>query len=390
MAVPRFGVCLAAAATFLASAAAASPPSAPRRAPLLLQRRRDGAGGAAAAEAQTSGHRSQAVASASSAATSEVAHGQGAAGKAALPQDASFFNSFSEGESTYDVDGDVGITTDGDGWEPTLSSPYEIKGTDSAWFHESPSGNIAWQTHYPALQTGLAGRAATLGKWVQSAAGSWEQEYVPTGSTRTIQSGKLKLPAKWFDNSINQLDGFGRPKFPDDANPKRFVDWDEQAVNTTMKCDSPGCVATAALQAFDGKKLMARNCRLNIFVQHYSGHTVEWMSVNGANVSSKCKVPANNCNATGARPLYPCVFELSLDKLISQTGTLDISAKISDSAAANCTYENSLLLAVPMATCLVHSLAWPPTNLTNFPAPNTSLASVGVKLRRPVAAHRTK
>lgn len=378
----HFGLGLVAACASLASAAL---PSAPKSAPLLLQRRRS--------SAEEFRHRSEASASASLSSASKATLGQSAAVRSTVPQDPSFFNSFSEGESTYDVDGDVGITADGDGWEPTLKSPYKLAGNIAAWFHESPSGGdaVAWQTHFPALQTGLAGRAVTLGKWVQSSGGSWEQEYVPTGNTRTIEGGKMKLPAKWFDNDVSQLDGFGRPKLPDAANPERRVGWLEQAVNTTMACSSPGCVATTELKAFDGKKLKAAACRLTIYVQHYSGKSVEWMSVNGANVSSNCKVPANQCNSTGTRPLYACVLELSLDKLITQTGTLDISAKLSDDADADCTYEDNLLSAVPMVTCLVSDLAWPRTNLTNYPPPNaTSLASVGIKLRRRVAAHTKK
>eukprot|EP00932_Pfiesteria_piscicida_P017101 SRR837773.3998.p1 GENE.SRR837773.3998~~SRR837773.3998.p1 ORF type:complete len:400 (+),score=92.15 SRR837773.3998:94-1200(+) len=173
--------------------------------------------------------------------------------------------------------------------------------------------------------------------------------------------GTRNLDAAWFDMSAVQPDGFGRPLAPDVSSPRRYVGWRERAVNATLSCNTPGCVASGSLQLFSGSSERARFCRMNLYVEHHSG-SLPWITVNGANVSFECAPPASPCEANASRSMYPCVFGLDLAKLVTQAGTLEVAAKLSEAADGACTYKGAALRAVPMVTCLVGDLGWPGTS----------------------------
>mmetsp|Transcript_116782 Transcript_116782/g.341925 ORF Transcript_116782/g.341925 Transcript_116782/m.341925 type:complete len:504 (-) Transcript_116782:135-1646(-) len=296
--------------------------------------------------------------------------------------DASFFNTFSQGESTYNDEADYGRPQNRyiDGWEPGITNPYEGGSVDPSFFHESPSGGprVAWQTH-PTAGSALP--------WHRTDGGSWRPKYEgsPANTLATPQAnwwdelaGAGRISAGWFEAAVDQFDGFGRQRYPA-TSPRRLVFWQERAVNTTLRCTDPGCEASVALQAFNGNTEQARSCKLSVYVkptdyeQNHSGEAVEWISVNGANVSLDCRPGLSGCSATSAAAYYPCVRDLSLDKLITAGGTLQVAAKISQTVD-ECPYEGSLLYAVPMVTCLVAEQIPPPYYSHNSPwNPETNL-----------------
>merc|ERR1719215_2051730 len=130
---------------------------------------------------------------------------------------AGWFGSFSMGESTYTYDGTFANRNENpaidvmDGWNPQQQNPYEDKVVPHQWFEESRSGGYkeAFQTFYPAAPTGVAGNRVHTGAWYTGTGGIWQQNYQSPHAVS--QTG---LPAGWFDDSVNQIDGFGREKFP--------------------------------------------------------------------------------------------------------------------------------------------------------------------------------
>mmetsp|Transcript_5480 Transcript_5480/g.9544 ORF Transcript_5480/g.9544 Transcript_5480/m.9544 type:complete len:510 (-) Transcript_5480:133-1662(-) len=292
-------------------------------------------------------------------------------GSAHRPKDAVWFGSFSESESTYndDMDGTYPgseMTKHVDGWSPSVVGPYSGRNAvPTEWFHESPSAADlqAWQTHYPSLETGIGGHSAVIGKWRRNAGGSWVQDYVPANNHDSSQKGPL--PADWFDTNVNNYDGFGRQNSPSVASARRFALWEERAVNTTLACQDPGCNASVSLQIFDGVEERARHCKFSFFVHPtdfdnvWSPEPIRFIKINGVQVKSHCNVQRDGCNASSWRPLYPCVQDLDISELMFQTGTLTVSAGITE-YVDECPYEGNLLAAVPMVTCLVEPQQLPP------------------------------
>lgn len=289
------------------------------------------------------------------------------------PKDANWFASFDEAESSYDANADngrahldqnnVGMVLGG--WNPQLKDPYDQKVVDAEWFDESKSAadKQAWQTHFPALTTGLANHGASPGKWYQNAGGQWQEEYhnakimKPDNWMDYMQA--QVLPASWFDNAVSQYDGFGRPQSPNIGTGYTLWDWEERSVNTSLKCKDPGCIANVSLQApFDPSKEVAKYCKLNVyfhatdFDEQYSGERVEWIQVNNNPVSSDCFPKASGCNKTAGSPLYACVNNRDMTHAMTETGYMAIAAKIPE-VVDECPYEGNLLSAVAMATCLV-------------------------------------
>lgn len=277
-----------------------------------------------------------------------------------LPKDPGWFGAFSEGESTFDEDADYRTHRDAapwvnnlDGWNPPMKG--DTSGAD--FFHESPSAawKSAWQTHYPAIQSGVAGQGVNLGPWYRGTGGSWNQDY----RSGYPNSGSTK-PAAWFDSAVNQIDGYGRPKEPYAGTGRRYEMWREQSVNTTISCADPGCVANASLQAFNGRLEQATRCRMNFdvhatdFDEDWSGEKVEWIYVNNALVNQNCTPRASGCAMKGMAgiALYNCVLELPLDMIITWTGTLSIGAKIS-SHVDECPFQGNMLAGVVQVTCMV-------------------------------------
>merc|ERR1719215_1429882 len=155
------------------------------------------------------------------------------------------------------------------------------------------------------------------------------------------------------------MDDYGRPHVPTPGSPQRLsVDWQQVAVNGTLSCKEPGCVASTVLTVFNGTQEHAQHCRLSVSVQHYSGDSVEWVSVMGSTVSSKCTAKsANFCGKksaeSGSSLLFPCVLDLNLEHLMPSNGTLKLEAKVPDNAPADCTSDGKLLQVVPTVVCYV-------------------------------------
>jgi len=271
------------------------------------------------------------------------------------PLSAGWFDAFSQSESDYDVDADRGAQRS-HGWEYKRDNPFadsEVK--RAIWYHESKSGgNVeAWQTHFPALRRGIAARSATPGRWRMTDSGHWSEDY-------QLMSGKLS-PSNptWFDASVKQFDSFGRRKAPVLDSPRLFVaTQQERAVNTTIACQSAGCEAHTVLQAFNGNQEHATHCKLSLFLHptdfddSYSGERLTFIKVNGVTVNTDCFPMVSGCNASLQRPMFPCLQDLPLDSIIDQSGTLNISAQISDTVD-ECPYQGNLLSGVPLVTCLV-------------------------------------
>lgn len=136
------------------------------------------------------------------------------------PETAGWFGDFSQAESTYTTEGlyaspdnpyfPTEYGRDPSVWTPESDNLKQVETSD--FFHESRSGgpSAAWQTNYPNVPQDAAGNGAADDAWRQTPEG-WFQDYNPvqtTGSNGVDQ-------AAWFDNFVNQVDGYGRDKTPE-------------------------------------------------------------------------------------------------------------------------------------------------------------------------------
>lgn len=294
---------------------------------------------------------------------SEAGHSVRAAGAAKKhvqgPVSAGFFNSFSEGESTYDVEAksrkDSGLII-------RPEHPLSDGGVKpSGWFHESKSNGPkqAFQTHYPEVKRGIATRAVGggLGEWHLNGYGDWVQDY----KHPTLRMGQSHKSPMWFDSSVGQFDGYGRSRmpYPDSVKFKSMDGFIERTINTTLTCAASGCTANSLLQAFDPETEEASNCHFSLhlhptdFDDMYSGERLNFISLNGVTVNNDCFPMTSGCNETTQTALFTCLNELPLDNIVnSSVGTIEVSAQISD-VVDECPYEGNLLSGVPMVTCLV-------------------------------------
>jgi hypothetical protein len=289
------------------------------------------------------------------------AHGQHNT-KTHFPNSAEWFGGFSQEESSFSSDGvDVNSAIkEVEDWSPLKSFHAALQEKKPQWFEESDSGGYkeAWQT-YPVLNTKIANDPAHTGEWsdqgnrLQQAYRSW------SGQRNPLDLGGSPRPAGWFDNSVDQFDGFGRHMYPGIDSPRNYLYWEEKSVNTSLSCKKPGCTANVSLLApFDWNKELAKDCKLSVFFHptdfddQYSGERVEWVQVNGMEVASNCHPLASGCNQTAQNELHPCVNELPIDKLLPKNGDLKIAAKI-PTVVDECPYKGNHLSAVPMVTCLV-------------------------------------
>eukprot|EP00401_Gymnodinium_catenatum_P037833 CAMPEP_0117609530 /NCGR_PEP_ID=MMETSP0784-20121206/81385_1 /TAXON_ID=39447 /ORGANISM="" /LENGTH=708 /DNA_ID=CAMNT_0005412865 /DNA_START=94 /DNA_END=2220 /DNA_ORIENTATION=+ len=302
------------------------------------------------------------------------------------PKPAGWFDAFSQGESTY-VEGahetspDNPLRTVLDGWNP--SGKGSAAGLPAEVFHESPSAGSkqAWQTHWPALDAGVAQAQVgdPNGLWYRGSGGSWNEEYKIFSGT-----GGHKKPAAWFDSSVSQHDAFGRVKEPYAGAGARFPYWEERSVNTTLSCQEQGCIANTTLQAFDGSTEQGMRCRLSLgihatdFDETYSGEMVEWVIVNGETVNMGCSPGEFGCKDGGqaGEPLYPCFTDMDIALQMDWSGTINVAAKITD-FVDECPYQGNLLAAVPSVTCMVMPID-PSPMLGNVPnSPDSPYATVG-------------
>jgi hypothetical protein len=169
-----------------------------------------------------------------------------------------WFGDFSEAESTYDKDG-LDSHNDNPEWavkygrDPSLppSSSHAEK-FPSHFFHESQSGGpqAAWQTNWPSVKSSVPGmRGTEENSWREEPMG-WVQEYRPM--SKAVTKGNVGPEnANWFDNSMRNVDGFGRKMQPGIDDGQKHFDWVARSVDTTLTCKEVGCLAQSSLQLFD-------------------------------------------------------------------------------------------------------------------------------------------
>jgi hypothetical protein len=337
-AIPVPPVLLAVAGLFLAPASAAEASAASR-----VRLRRSEAASRSALAVQRAGLRTAGAAK---------KHNQG-------PVSAGFFNSFSEGESTYDVEA---LSRKDSGLIVRPEHPLSDGGVKpSGWFHESKSNGDtqAFQTHYPAVKRGVASRAVGggLGEWHLNGYGDWVQDYKHS----KLHQGQAHKSPMWFDSSVGQFDGYGRSRmpYPDSVQFMTADGWMERTINTTLTCATSGCTASSLLQAFDPETEEASHCHFSLhlhptdFDDMYSGERLNFISLNGVTVNNDCFPMTSGCNETTQAALFTCLNAMPLDNIVnSSVGTIEVSAQISD-VVDECPYEGNLLSGVPMVTCLV-------------------------------------
>lgn len=286
---------------------------------------------------------------------------------------AGWFGAFSEAESTFDEDAwndgpEYPELTADEGWDastPTGILPHGGENSFPAeWFHESKSGGPkeAWQTHYPNLEMGEGGRYAP--PWRRSSNGRWQQHYQPTGLGHDQTQTK---PAAWFDTIVRQYDSYGRKLEPHDKSGRQYVEWTTVTKTANLTCAAPGCVANASLAVFDGATQRGKHCRLTVkihptdFDDDWSKENVAWVTANDEVVNTNCDPMAKGCNATTQAPLFPCITDYDLTRIIRQkNGTLDVAAKITE-FVDECPMNGFLLNGVVSATCFVAPRTQPST-----------------------------
>jgi len=269
------------------------------------------------------------------------------------------FDGFSSGESNYDVDGDRGMTGDMATWEPTVQGTPSRFGNPAEWFDESMSGgpHAAWQTHYPALKDRIPQRSS-LGEWTEGPGGRWVQGYQARHlkiEHRVAEMGPVLLPPSWFDESVQHVDVFGRSAAPSENSERFYYDWHRLLVSQNLSCSSPGCVASARLQVYNLKEQTARKCVLNLTVRHVSGGLIDWVVANGQQISAGCELSPSPCGSEERSPQH-CLLDLDVDKLLGESGALNVSAKLADRASDDCKFQGSLLYATPSVKCFSQNL----------------------------------
>jgi len=310
----------------------------------------------------------QALAEASSA-----NHAAAAAKQSDLPS--GWFGDFSQDESTFSKEGSAASRDDPQwavkyGRDPNLETEYQnFEVLPSKFFHESQSGGAkaAWQTNDPSLEASVAGNRVKENPWsrVAGTPSGWVQDYQTTPDGGAVNPSS----ADWFDNSVHQVDGFGRKMEPslDDGARLLATGWQEKSVNTTLSCKAIGCNASSSLQLYDPKTQEAKLCSLSIDIHatdyddDFSREHVEFWKVNGYIATRECNPRARGCNATAERPLYPCLNGFNVDHIINTAGTLLIEGQNSK-MVDECPYKGNLLSGVAMATCMVRNKN---TNTTN-------------------------
>lgn len=286
-----------------------------------------------------------------------------------------FFGNFAEMESTYTEQGLRGMD-EVYSFDPGLTgSMDEVLSADS--FHESPSaGNrAAFQSHYPTVSTDFGQSTFPLGfssvvnenTWKETAEDNqrdfWVQEYSHSPITgKSTGFAWPQLTGRWFDSSLDQIDGYGRKMMPFPGTGERLSyfseganNWHERAVNTTVTCEAIGCLASSYLQVYDPAREEAASCRMSFGVHATDfddkDEVVKDLTVNGRLVTSSCQITSGTCNRSAA--LWPCVTETPVDALL-EDGRLLVQASISESVD-ECPYDGNLLSGVAVVTCMVRN-----------------------------------
>lgn len=325
--------------------------------------------------------------------------------------DASFFDSFQTGESTYSYDGAQVLRAEdnpyheyADGYSPDVTDPLDPKEVDPLWFASLPSGgpDQALQT-LPEPKTGPFGHDQNMGHWYQDSAGKdiqaykYPEAYAEQAQTLKATGGDIfhllkgsgTKQANWFDASVSQYDAYGRPKNPYPGNPELLIyqGYQQQAANVSLACADAGCNASATLSLGQADRSELRNCRLSVQVMPTDfgpEKVVEFIKVNDHLVSLNCQPSSNaRCDEAASSQFYTCVNGLEVQSLLNTQGSLNISAKISAGVnRSSCAYEGKLLYAVPQLTCLVGKP--PDANATGFQnGPQSSPVKLDLRQQKP-------
>jgi hypothetical protein len=295
------------------------------------------------------------------------------------PPPAGFFGDFSQGESTFTYDGTLANRNENpmievlDGWSPPQSTPSSRSVKSAQWFDESKGGGdkSAWQTDYPAMPGNKAANQVANAGWFQGTGTVWQQDYKPAATLASSET----IPASWFDNGVNQLDGFGRDKYPGfgQENPRWYLYWEEKSVNTSLTCADPGCTANSSLSLpFSPATEIGKNCKLSVlfhptdFDDQYSGEKVDWVQLDGKQIMSNCHPMDHGGNTTAFKPLLACVEGLPID--VDGKSSISVAAKIPEVVDEN-KYDGNLLSGVSVITCMVTPIAQTPPP----PSPETVL-----------------
>mmetsp|Transcript_17585 Transcript_17585/g.31745 ORF Transcript_17585/g.31745 Transcript_17585/m.31745 type:complete len:567 (+) Transcript_17585:30-1730(+) len=301
------------------------------------------------------------------------------------PKDADWFGGFYEAESTYDRDGH-GYNNDYQStlYDPSIDKPQWVPsswtkdGFEPEWFAETRSGGplSAWQTYYPALQdASKATQTAETPQWLSRAAAvstKWSQQYSPDEPSPLYQTLHARRKrAGWFDTAVNQFDIYGRERLPSPWADQYYVEWEQRTTSGKLACPDRGCTAQTMIQAYDGATEEAALCKLTVgvhatdFDDEYSREYVEFISANGALANTRCDPMASECRdiALIERPLYPCVTDFVIDRIIGVDGTVNVSGKISE-MVDECPVDGNLFSAIANVTCFVR-----PRRSMNLTAP---------------------
>lgn len=307
-----------------------------------------------------------------------------------FPKPAGWFGDFSEAESTFNDNG-IGAKINEFpekkveyGWDPAeYKAPFGPDWVEHGeWYDESRSDNYhrAWQTNYPPVPHGLPGSVNVdthEGKWRDTPEGWIQNWYPPNNLGRDGPE-----PAPWFNAQVDQYDGFGRFMMPQPGTGQSYLQpffsdgqmilgWYERAVNTTLTCQDPGCIARSNLQVYDPFSELASNCRLTIgvhatdFDDDWSVERYNYWRANEYILTRDCYPGPrkDGCNASAADPLYNCVLDNPVDKIIDENGTLVLEGKITD-MVDECPYNSDLLSAVAVVTCMVQPITTTTTTTT--------------------------
>lgn len=284
--------------------------------------------------------------------------------------DSSWFEGFNKGESTYDIDG---VPSPLAYWAPSVSKSVftHVFGRPMAeptkFYHESASDGAseAWQTHYPALSSG--------GEWDENDAGVWSEVYTvsATGLFSKHWAAHLtsdSLDGIFFDTSVDQLDGYGRPKSPTTNTfdtirySTSFVSPVNSSVNSSgnLSCTFAGCTARTTLNVEMDRPVKACFLSIGFRVTDFDTNDkdrpemVQYITVNNRLVAANCTPLASKCNpAAQENSFFTCVNNLDVTNLQKFNG-FDVAATITE-AVDECPYDGALLSGVASVTCYYDS-----------------------------------
>lgn len=215
--------------------------------------------------------------------------------------------------------------------------------------------------------------------------------YNPSEST-TENHDNGPNSAGWFDAAaVDKINGYGRSRLQGKNDPKRFLDssyglsWRERSVNASIACKRAGCSANATVAVFATNNEEARSCKLDVHLHptdldsNWSKEMILPWQVNGYRIEGKCEMIRSGCHYGNAfRPLFPCLRDVPIDRIIRRTGSITIQGSISR-LVDECPYHGNLLSGMIAVTCMVRQTTT--TTTTTLAIQKISNFSVGAALQ---------